>query len=117
MAKIICPYCGKEQGADHDDGHNYEEDELHQMECCKCEKYFTFYTYVSFSYDAYKADCLNGGEHKFQPTHTYPKVCTRMRCPDCGEERNPTIDEWHTILTDAEIIEAKKEYPDWVRGL
>ena len=95
---IECPYCGKEQEINHDDGYGYEEDQIHQQQCGDCEKYFTYTTYISFSYTAYKADCLNDSEHTFEPTHTYPLECTRMECTQCGETRQPTKEEFESIL-------------------
>lgn len=97
MKDCECPYCGAEQDINHDDGYGYEEDKTHQQECHSCEKTFTYITCISFSYDTYKADCLNGGEHKWKPTITFPKECTRMRCEDCDEERQPTSEEWAMI--------------------
>jgi ribosomal protein S27E len=94
MSDVTCPYCGKEQEINHDDGQGYKEDEIHQQEC-DCGKTFAYTTSITFSYNASKADCLNGELHKFKPTTTVPRFFTKMRCDDCGEER---------ILTDAEKI-------------
>lgn len=77
-----CPYCGKRNVIDHDDG--YDEGEPHQQECGHCEKTFVFYTEISFSCRAYKADCLNGGEHKFKKSSTFPVEYSRLCCEDCG---------------------------------
>jgi glutaredoxin len=98
MKDVECPYCEAEQDIDHDDGQGYTEDEIHQQWCRHCEKYFTFTTYISFSYTVGKADCLNGKPHKFKPTHTFPKEFTRMRCIDCGEERGMTDKEKRTLI-------------------
>ena len=94
---VNCPYCGAGQEICHDDGHGLEEDVLHQQECSKCDKTFVFTTGIIFVYEAQKADCLNGGEHKWKPTQTYPVEFTMMRCSDCDEERSPTESEWATI--------------------
>ena len=88
-----CPYCGKEQEIDHDDGYGYEEDEIYMQECEACEKTFTFTTSIIFTYESYQADCQNGGEHNFKPTITSPLIATRMRCEMCGYERTPTDKE------------------------
>ena len=103
MQDINCPYCGSAEEINHDDGYGYEEDRLHQQQCGSCEKYFTFTTSISYHYEAYKADCLNDGEHQFKPTTTYPIECTRMQCVLCNEERKPTDEEWEIIY--------KKETP------
>lgn len=60
MRDVECPYCGKEQEIDHDDGYGYDEDELYQQECINCEKVFGFYTYISLSYEVEKVPCFNG---------------------------------------------------------
>lgn len=61
---IKCPYCGKEQNIDHDDGYGYEEGVTHQQQCRRCGKNFVYTTHISFDYEASKADCLNDGEHE-----------------------------------------------------
>ena len=95
MSDVDCPYCRHGQDVNHDDG--YEEDVLHQQECSKCGKTFTYTTCISFYHDAYQADCLNGGEHRFAATHTYPVMCTKMECKTCGKKRDPTDAEWIEI--------------------
>lgn len=100
MEDIECPYCGKEQEINHDDGYGYEEDRIHQQQCDDCDKYFTYTTSISYHYDPSKADCLNDSEHTFKSTHTYPKEYTRMECTQCGETRRPTEQEWEVILKD-----------------
>ena len=84
---IECPYCGEDQEINHDDGHGYAEDELHQQQCVGCDKYFVFTTSIRYYYDASQADCLNGSEHDFQETTTYPKCCTRLECTICDEQK------------------------------
>lgn len=90
---VKCPYCGASIEIDHEDGYGYEEDEIHTQECDHCGKTFRYYTYVSFSYDVSKCDCLNDGQHKWSPTNTYPRSCTRMECDICGATRKPTEEE------------------------
>lgn len=87
MSDTNCPYCDAEIEINHDDGHGYTEDEAHQQECPECEKNFIFYTSIHFSYDASKADCLNGGEHKWKKTLTIPAEYSKLRCEDCQEEK------------------------------
>jgi len=82
---VKCPYCDEYNEICHDDGYGYEEERLHQQECSECEKTFTFTTFIYFSYEAYKADCLNGGEHEFEKTITYPPEFAKLRCIHCDE--------------------------------
>lgn len=95
---IECPYCGKGQEINHDDGYGYSEDETFNQECSDCDKTFVFTTSISFSYNAEKAECLNGGEHDYKPQTTYPKRYTRMECQMCGDTRKPTDVEMEEIL-------------------
>jgi len=97
MSDLECPYCGKGQEICHDDGYGYEEDQLHEQECGECEKTFTFTTSTSFYYSGYKADCLNGGNHKWENTITTPVQFTKMHCLDCEERRDPNEEEWKLI--------------------
>lgn len=103
MSDVIeCPYCGKSQDVNTDD-FSYEEgelheqlceDELHEQLCYECEKTFTFTVSVSYSFEAYKADCLNGEAHKLIMSRTIPKWLSRMQCEDCDYERKPTLEEF-----------------------
>lgn len=98
MSDLNCPYCDAELDVCHDDGFGYEESVNHQMECGKCGKTFVFQTSISFYYEPSKADCLNGCDHHFLPTHTYPKQFTKMECQMCGERRIPTDEEMTSIM-------------------
>lgn len=84
-----CPYCNADVEINHDDGQGYDEDKIHDQECGACGRVFAFTTSISFFYELKKADCLNGGEHKFkQVTTTAP--WDLLWCQDCGhEERRP----------------------------
>jgi hypothetical protein len=84
---LECPYCGAGNNVCHDDGFGYEENELHEIECIGCDKYFVFTTTIHFSYDAYTADCLNGGKHQYEKTKTFPERYTKLRCKMCGDEK------------------------------
>lgn len=95
---VECPYCGAGQEINHDDGYGYEEDRAHEQECGDCEKTFVYTTSISFSYEAKKADCLNGEHHRFRPTCTIPKIYTQMECKDCDERRPLTELEWFDFL-------------------
>ena len=95
---INCPYCEAPQNINHDDGYGYEEGTSHQQQCVKCDKNFVFTTSISFYYEGFKADCLNEGEHDYQPTKTHPVEWTMMRCSMCDEERKPTKEEMDDIV-------------------
>lgn len=90
---VECPYCGKEQDINHDDGYGYEEGVKHQQDCPYCHKTFVYTTEISFYYEAEKADCLNGGEHEWEITDTCPNMYSRMRCKACDEKRKLTEEE------------------------
>ncbi|SEN68042.1 hypothetical protein [Nitrosomonas marina] len=98
MDEAHCPYCGESQEINHDDGYGYEEDKLHRQGCGSCGKEFVFTTSIHFYYATHVADCLNGSEHKYEPTNTYPVEYTKMKCRDCGEIRNPTEVEMALIM-------------------
>ena len=93
MKDIECPYCNVGLDICHDDGYGYEEGIKHQMECPGCRKSFVFETTISFSYDAYKADCLNGKKHDYQLTNTYPEEFSKMECTMCDDRRELTSEE------------------------
>lgn len=90
---INCPYCDAELEVCHDDGFGYEESVKHQMECGECGKNFVFETSISFSYDAEKADCLNGESHEYKLSCTFPKEFSKMVCKHCDDERELTEQE------------------------
>lgn len=98
MKDVECPYCGEWQEIDHDDGYGYTEDEVYQQGCCKCDKIFTYTTSIMFNYEAEKAPCLNGGEHKWKQCYTVPRKYTKMMCVYCDNRREPTEEEWKNIL-------------------
>lgn len=96
MKDLKCPYCDEDLEVCHDDGAGYDEDVLHEMQCGHCDKNFVFETHISFHYFASKADCLNGSDHAYALTNTFPKEFSRMLCSSCGDVRS---------LTDAERSE------------
>lgn len=87
MNDTNCPYCNAEIKINHDDGEGYAEDETHQQQCSECDKTFVFTTSIHFHYSPEKADCLNGGEHKWKETMTIPREYSRLRCEMCSEEK------------------------------
>ena len=87
MKDAECPYCGAEIEISHEDGYGLEEGTIFNQECPRCWMVFAFTTSVSYYYDTKQAPCLNGGEHKFKRTVTFPAEFARMRCSVCGEER------------------------------
>lgn len=87
MYDVKCPSCNAELRINHDDGCGYSEDEWHQQECSKCLKIFAYTTSIHFYYHAKKADCLNDGKHKYEPTRTIPIEAAVLRCKDCGDEK------------------------------
>ncbi len=66
MSDVECPYCHHDHEICHDDGHGYGEDMLHQETCGSCDKTFVFTTAISYHYEATKADCLNGAQHRLE---------------------------------------------------
>lgn len=107
MDSVECPYCGSEEEINHDDGGYYDQDVTHQMQCNNCEKNFVFTTSIRFTYYPEKADCLNDGKHCYVPTHTIPKVLTRMKCCMCDDTRDLTDEERKSLG-----IETLQEYLD-----
>ena len=84
---VECPYCKHKQDINHDDGYGYEEGQMYEQECSKCEKIFVYTTTIHFNYSVYVAPCKNGGEHKFNPCQGCPTgyMSNRHRCEYCDE--------------------------------
>ncbi len=51
-------------------------------ECRKCKGVCVFLTKISMSYS-----CLNGDEHDFKETITFPPYAARLQCTICGENK------------------------------
>lgn len=89
MDEVTCPYCEEDVEINHDDGAHYDEGRLEEEYCSNCDKYFMVSASCSWSFEGYKADCLNGGEHNLEKIHgagipgDYYE--THMRCSDCDE--------------------------------
>ena len=94
---LQCPLCGEWQQVDHDDGMGYDQDVMHNQECSDCGNIFGFKTYISFSYDPVKTDCLNDGNHKWKLSHTYPRKFSQMYCDFCEERRDLTEEEKQSL--------------------
>lgn len=66
--EIVCPYCGYtfvdswELAGDRDG-------ETSQIQCLDCDKTFISVTHFSVTYSSKKAECLNGGEHRWGEWH------------------------------------------------
>ncbi len=85
---VDCPYCGKGNDINHDDGYGYEEGELFEQECGDCGKTFAYSSSMSWNHEAFEAPCLNGEPHKWKQCGGYPAEAFigRFECPDCGKE-------------------------------
>lgn len=92
---IECPYCGAGQDICHDDGEGYNEDELHQQECSKCEKTFGFYTSISYYYEPKAVACFNGAECIFVECSRYEfnngNTVVFYRCKICDEDKQELL--------------------------
>ena len=85
---VECPYCGKEQEINHDDGYGYDEGTMHRQECADCGKNFAYETTIDVSHEAFAAPCIDGdAEHDWEETGTIPRCFRKLRCSVCGEEK------------------------------
>jgi len=111
MSDVNCPYCDAELEICTDDGHGCEEGVTYEQPCSSCDKHFVFTASISYHYEPYKADCLNGAPHNYKPTKTFPKAFTRMCCEWCDEERKLSDDERKSlgVETPAEYFENLKK--------
>ncbi len=91
---LECPYCGKGQEVNHDDGAGYDESARHEQDCSDCGKTYVFTTSISYYYEPEKADCLNGAAHVLAMSTTYPDRYSTMDCRDCDYKRKPTAEEF-----------------------
>lgn len=98
MSDAKCPYCNVEIEITHDDNYGYEEDTRHEQYCGDCDRNFTYTTSISFYYETFKADCLNGSDHDYKPIATFPKEFTKMECSTCDSRRKPTEEEMKNIM-------------------
>jgi len=95
---VECPYC--KEYVDIEPDEHYEDFE--EYECSKCNKNFEVFAEVDIRYSVYgKADCLNGGEHKWKEQVGVPEIHFRGKylCEDCSathtkSEELATKAEW-----------------------
>ncbi len=79
---VVCPYCGKRQKINHDDGYGYTEDEIHSQDCVHCDKSFYFTTIISCAYDVYCCD----DEHDLVPYgERWPDMYECSKCNFYGK--------------------------------
>ena len=92
MSEIIkCPYCGHEFDVDLE-GYDGDDSECEE-ECPECGKYFIGTLSIDYNLSSEKADCLNGGPHKWRLQVGVPKCLMKMECIQCHETRELTEDE------------------------
>ena len=84
---VNCPYCGHGQDICNDDGFGCEPDVRYEEECAACGKTFQFFPSYTVYYNAYKADCLNGGDHDYSGVSYRMPMAPDMRvCSTCDHE-------------------------------
>ena len=85
-----CPYCG--EGCDTE---LYEPEVTHEHECGNCGKTFCFDIRYDPVYSEWKAECLNGGKHKYKHIIGWPSEYFdhKFRCEHCQNEI--TVPEWN----------------------
>ena len=84
MDDCYCPYCEKNNGRIDD---CYEQNEVYETQCADCEKNFVFTVDYDISYDTSKAACLNGADHNYEKTQTFPPEFAKLRCTMCSHEK------------------------------
>ena len=107
MEEFECPYCEEYSEFDPSGYEHYEEYEEYQ--CPKCEKNFEVYAQPTIDYSVCdKADCLNGGEHKWKQIVGYPEIHFRgkYRCEDCSAKKS--------VKTE---LATKEEYDNYFESL
>jgi hypothetical protein len=81
-----CPYCEYSFEHEHDDG---SVGDRFEIECPICEKIFQYSIVTICCFDTNKANCLNGGEHDWEPVRGIPSelLVGIDRCKICGRKR------------------------------
>ena len=93
MREINCPYCRAEVLIDPTDIGEISEDYLYEHECSACEKNFVYTIRIRHTYEAFQADCLNGADHDYQLSNTFPRELCDMVCTICDTHRQLTDEE------------------------
>lgn len=81
---LVCPYCGHE---DSDSWELSESDANHQ--CGSCEKFFTYETHITREFISSRADCLNGGMHRWGKPLDFETYLYK-HCQDCEKSERTT---------------------------
>jgi hypothetical protein len=95
---LTCPYCEHSFRYRHD---GEEAGERYEEECPKCSKIFAYEIEFEILTTAFKADCLNGGEHEWKISACYPEFMTQRYCA-CGKSEY--------VYSDQERKEMSKKY-------
>lgn len=98
MPTITCPYCASTQELEVERNHGSQPDQTYDQECNACEKTYVFQVDVIFEFDTFRAPCMNGEPHNFEPTRTHPVSMTKMVCEWCDARRRPTADEMKVMM-------------------
>jgi hypothetical protein len=89
-----CPYCNGYIGMSYDEEFNPTVFQLYEAQCFHCNKNFTYSIEQVYNYTAYKADCLNGGEHIMEKVIQLPKCFPNwVRCQTCNYEEKGEFDK------------------------
>ena len=94
--KQSAPYCGDDVEIDYV-GYGFEEDETYEQWCERCDKTFAYTASISYTYYPHKADCLNGGEHRYKLRLSSYLDFSKMGCEDCGHRRQLTEEEFKEL--------------------
>lgn len=95
MRDCECPYCHKDM---EEPDECYDQDRIYEHECPHCEKAFVFTVSYIKCYHTDTADCLNGKDHDYQPTRTYPVEFTKLECSMCGDEKSMPEDQLQQLI-------------------
>jgi len=102
MNDLNCPYCGGGNKVDCPAGREIEKGGFHQIECDFCDKRFIYHKSISYSYEAYAADCLNGDEHNYREVGVYPNINPRVACSICESTKPLSEERRQEILKEEE---------------
>ena len=105
METVECPYCGHEYEVCQDDGHATGDGKTYREQCPECEKFFALIPSISYSYEGYKADCMNGGEHDWREREQSSGFKTRL-CWSCDKLQHDWGDGkgWEDANEDPEVV-------------